>query len=219
MTRRFGGSGLVLAVAKGLVVAMGGEISVSSLPGQGSLFWFEVPLNQVRVAGDAQADQHPAVPAIPLAGLRVLVAEDHDINQLVLQGLLGQLGAEVTLAGSGSEAVDQVLLANPGPGARERPTGPRPFDLVLMDVQKPVLDGMADTRLLRQWPHLATLPILAISAGILPNERERRLGAGINDFLAKPITLEELGRAFLRHSGPSAPLAAGDPGLAEPARL
>jgi len=137
-----------------------------------------------------------------LQGARVLIAEDHPINQEIARDILERSGALVALAGNGHEAVQAVLQAG------------HPFDLVLMDIQMPVMDGFQATGLIREQHQ--TLPIIAMTANALPNERERCLGAGMNDHIAKPIDLEELFRVLNRWLVPAGGGASGAGRGAEP---
>lgn len=173
--RRYGGSGLGLAISKALVEAMGGEIGVESRPDTGSLFWFEVPLER----GSPPPPQ--AAPRVPEAGppRRVLLVEDVELNRVLIADKLRAYGHEVVTAEDGQEA---VALA-----ARER------FDVVLMDVRMPGMDGVEATRQIRKLPPPAgAVPVLALSANVLPEEQARYLAAGMNGTLTKPIDWPQL---------------------------
>jgi CheY-like chemotaxis protein len=175
-TRRYGGSGLGLAISKRLVEAMGGAIGVESTPGQGSRFWFEVPLE---VGDVVVAPARAAFDPASVTPLRVLVAEDVAVNRELLGEVLGRHGHAVTFAANGAEAVAVV--------ARER------FDAVLMDVQMPVMDGMEATRLIRKLPPPAgTVPVIGLTANVLEGERRRYLAAGMDRCLTKPVAWEDL---------------------------
>jgi len=137
-----------------------------------------------------------------LQGARVLIAEDHPINQEIARDILERAGAWVTLAGNGHEAVQAVLQAE------------HPFDLVLMDIQMPIMDGFQATSLIRE-QHQG-LPIIAMTANALSDERERCLGAGMNDHIAKPIDLEELFQVLNRWLGPARSGGTGEGREAEP---
>ncbi len=122
-----------------------------------------------------------------LRGLRVLAVDDNRINLMVLEKALKNEGAEVTLAGDGQQALDLL---------RARPDH---FQVVLMDVQMPVMDGLTATREIRRDPALRTLPVVALTAGVLPEERQATLDAGFNDFLAKPLDLRDMRTVLARY--------------------
>ncbi|ACB75436.1 ATP-binding protein [Opitutus terrae] len=191
-TRRYGGTGLGLAISFRLVEMMGGRLAVESAPGQGSIFYFTLPLRPV----DAPAHVPGPAEALPSRlNLHVLVAEDNATNRQILGRQLTRLGCTFTLAADGVAAL-AALQQEPLP------------DLILMDCHMPNLDGWETTRRLRgeaaSSPGLrqkaASLPVIALTAAAFPEERARCQEAGMNDFLAKPVKLAELQQALLRYS-------------------
>jgi signal transduction histidine kinase/ActR/RegA family two-component response regulator len=182
-TRRYGGSGLGLAISKKLVEAMGGEIGVESRPSMGSLFWFDLPLAQGDITAPQAAEQHVLIPSRPR---HVLLVEDVELNQVLVADMLRSYGHKVTIAENGEEA---ITLAARGP-----------FDLVLMDVQMPVMDGVEAARQIRRLPPPASaVPILALSANVMPEDRARYLAAGMNGALTKPIDWPQLFEALAKY--------------------
>ncbi|MCA6218068.1 PAS domain-containing protein [Ideonella sp. B7] len=179
-TRRYGGTGLGLTISRRLAELMGGEIQVSSQLGQGSRFTLRLPLRPAAMATLPLDLRDPAPPAghQPLQGLRLLVAEDNEVNQLVIEQALRGAGAEVVLAPNGREAVNRV---------RAEPTG---FDAVLMDIQMPEMDGFEATRRLRVIA--PRLPVIGQTAHALAAEREQCLACGMVAHVAKPIDIGRL---------------------------
>lgn len=180
-TRRYGGTGLGLSICRELAELMGGSVGVISRPGQGATFWAELPLP----AAPAPMGQQPreAVQMPALKGCRVLMVEDNPVNMLIAVAMLEQWGAEVSQASDGRQAVEAVhAAASMG----------RPFDAVLMDVQMPVMGGHEATRELRQRFDARELPIIALTAAALTQERDEALAAGMNEFLTKPIDAQRL---------------------------
>jgi PAS domain S-box-containing protein len=180
ISRRFGGTGLGLAISKRLVEVMGGQIEVWSELGYGSTF--EVRLT-LPAAEDAAEDEPDAALGLAegaqLAHVRVLAAEDVPVNQELLRLMLAPLGCQVSVVADGSQAVDAV----------ER----EPFDLILMDMQMPVMDGLEATRMIRRLGGAAAhMPIVALTANVLPEQIERCRRAGMNDHVAKPFVSGDL---------------------------
>lgn len=186
-TRAFGGSGLGLAICREIVHALDGEIGVQSELGLGSTFWFRLP-----AAGIAAPPASASVAAIPPpAGLSVLVVEDNAVNLRLASLLLERLGSEVETAAGGHEALAAV--------------GRRTFDLILMDVQMPGMDGLEATRQIRLLESGARrTPVVALTASASPEDRAQCIEAGMNDHIPKPISLPQLS-AILAHYAPGAP--------------
>jgi PAS domain S-box-containing protein len=183
ITRRFGGTGLGLAISKRLAKLMEGEIGVISEEGQGSTFWLELPFERAGVVAETSTVTPPSTTETSgphLVGLHILAVDDNRINLMVLEKALKNEGAEVTLAADGQQAL-QILQARPGD-----------FQVVLMDVQMPVMDGLSATRAIRNDPALRHLPVVALTAGVLPEERQAALDAGVDGFLAKPLDLQQM---------------------------
>ncbi|MCS6627748.1 ATP-binding protein [Roseibacterium beibuensis] len=185
ITRRFGGTGLGLSICRSLVEMMGGEIEARSTPGAGSRFRFVLPLRRAASLADYDAREMDTASAVlPDAGrpLRVLLAEDHPTNQRVVQLILASQGAEVIIAANGAQA-----LAAFRDGA---------FDVVLMDMQMPVMDGLSATRAIRDLeaatPERARTPVVMLSANAMAEHREEALAAGADSHVAKPITAASL---------------------------
>ncbi len=182
-TRRYGGTGLGLAISRRLAEAMQGEIGVDSTPGKGSTFWFTVPLEAAQNAGESsptKADQA----AVRQISAHVLLAEDNDVNAEVATELLHSAGIRVDHARDGLEAVQF---------ARQRL-----YDLVLMDMQMPGMDGLEATKTIRALPGWTAIPILAMTANAFDDDRDACLAAGMNDHVAKPVTPGRLFEAMGR---------------------
>jgi signal transduction histidine kinase len=174
-SRQRGGTGLGLAISRQLAGIMDGELSVRSVPGEGSTFRLELPVALARPAATAIADDAAAA----LEGLEVLLADDHPVNQRIVRLYLEPLGCRVTAVDDGGEAVEAAAL--------------RPFDLILMDMQMPVLDGVEATRRIRAGggPNAAT-PVFALTANAMQEHRDVWAAVGVDIFLTKPIDLNLL---------------------------
>jgi len=197
-TRRHGGAGIGLALASRLVSLMHGAIECASFPGKGATFFFTArftlpgpkpdPLHP-KTDRDAILNTLPSDGLVDFSGKRALLVEDNAINQIIAKEMLEGAGFSVHVAGDGLEALDALELEG--------------FDIVLMDIQMPRMDGLTATRLIRNTPRFAQLPILAVSANSSPADKAQSLLAGMNGHIAKPIMPESLFAALETLLNPS----------------
>jgi CheY-like chemotaxis protein/two-component sensor histidine kinase len=195
ITRRFGGTGLGLSICRQLVGLMGGAISVESVPGVGSSFSFTVNLSESQSRLGAEQPGEVPVPdeLAPLRGLRVLLVEDNSVNVIVAQAFLGGLGMQVTIAVDGLQAVERALSAA--------------FDVILMDLQLPGIDGLEAAQRIRSQLGAAAPPIIALSAADIKSDLGACLAAGMVDHVSKPIMRDQLIRVLLKWVGRPMPTA------------
>ena len=191
-TRCVGGTGLGLSICKRLLDMMGGDIQVRSQPGQGSTFEIRLPLfgaqhsdTPFRLLHTAQANAHVTPKGPRLSGLRILVAEDHPVNQMVLNDLLGTEGAAVTCVDNGALAVDLVRAG-------------KAFDVMLCDIEMPVMDGCEATRQIKALS--PTLPIIGLTAHAFDVARQQGMAAGMVDYMTKPYMIDQLIKTIGKHT-------------------
>jgi signal transduction histidine kinase/ActR/RegA family two-component response regulator/HPt (histidine-containing phosphotransfer) domain-containing protein len=204
MTRRFGGTGLGLAITQRLADRMGGRVGCRSSVGGGSVFWFTARLQTPAGAPVAPVPAATTLPALSpderygaLSGARVLVAEDNPLNRELMLDLLQRQGVSVVLAENGAEALERLAS--------------EPIDLVLMDMQMPVMDGLEATRRLRRLPDHARTPVIAMTASAFGDDRQACFDAGMDGHLAKPVDPDQLFEELLVRLGTRAATAAPGP--------
>jgi len=184
ITRKYGGTGLGLTISKKLIEMMGGVIEVQSEYGKGSVFSFTLPtrihIPKKKLPSEKESPIEKVVPGANLKGVRVLLVEDNKINQQVAREFLETEGALVRIADDGQQAIE-ILVEKPGA-----------FDLVLMDIQMPVMDGYEATRQIRDRLKLRYLPIIAMTADAMKGVEKECLDAGMNDYVTKPFVVENL---------------------------
>jgi CheY-like chemotaxis protein/two-component sensor histidine kinase len=186
ISRRYGGTGLGLPIARTLAERMGGTLRAVSQEGQGSVFTLEIPLPFSQQTPELASNS--LTPTDNGDGQPVLLVEDNPVNQTVIEAMLRSLGYRVSLVGDGAQAVHQVTQ--------------QPYAAILMDCRLPIMDGYEATRQIRQLPNYAELPIIALTANALQGDREACLEAGMNDYLAKPFKRADLQRILQRWLAP-----------------
>lgn len=187
-TRQYGGSGLGLVITKRLAQMMGGSVGVESEPGKGSTFWFTAQLTRGKpfevARSDAQTIDAENILHQQYQGSRILLVEDNDINREVATHLLTSTGLQVDSAANGRIAVDMVRQTD--------------YDLLLMDIQMPEMDGLEATRIIRSMEGREGLPILAMSANVFEEDHHASYDAGMNDFVSKPVNPQQLFSTLIR---------------------
>ncbi len=175
-TRKYGGTGLGLSIARDLIELQGGQISVQSTLGKGSTFEFILPVNKVGLDAVLEVE-HALKPVTVSNDLKILLAEDHPLNQQLAQKLILDFGFALTIVNNGMEAIEALKIQH--------------FDVILMDLQMPTMDGYEATKIIRTELKLQT-PIIALTAHSANGEKERCLALGMNDYLSKPFRAQEL---------------------------
>ena len=189
---QYKGTGLGMAITRRYVELMGGRISVESVKGEGTAFVVEIPLEQIDASRVQRAET--VVDRADLSGVRILMAEDNDLNAEIATVQLEELGMAMTRVADGSEAV-RCFADNP----------PETFDIILMDVMMPVMNGYEATRAIRameQRPDARNIPIIAMTANAFAEDVQACLNAGMNDHIAKPIVMDEVVRTISRNLHP-----------------
>ena len=182
ISRRYGGTGLGLPIARTLAERMGGTLRAESQLGAGSVFTLEIPLPFRHCSEQAPSDD--SQPLSSGDGQAVLLVEDNPVNQTVIEAMLRSLGYQVSLVGDGQQAVQSCAQQD--------------YAAILMDCRLPLMDGYEATRQIRQLEHGSRVPIIALTANALQGDREACLQAGMNDYLAKPFKRADLQRILLR---------------------
>lgn len=193
-SRRFGGTGLGLSISSRLVGLMGGQLAVESTLGAGSTFHFSLPLKRSASGPQLDGETQPTASVRKLRDLSVLVVEDNAVNQVVVKRMLSHLGCQIDLINDGALLIEHLANATP--------------DVVLMDIEMPLMDGYTATQKLREFElaHERTrLPVIALTAHALSEHQRKATAAGMDDYLAKPITIDRLRKVLTRWSTPGAP--------------
>jgi len=184
-TRKYGGTGLGLVISKQLVTLMDGEVGVETQIGKGSIFWFTAKLSINSLTEKAHIPFTMTEKClVPICGKHILLVEDNDLNQQLVVELLEDEGISIDIAENGEVAVRKVSEVH--------------YDIVLMDMQMPVMDGITATKKIRKNPKYKSLPIIAMTANVMAGDREKCMQAGMNDYIAKPIDPEQLFSILLK---------------------